>query len=197
MYRDTGVGKDANPPALMAMVVLLQVYAGASDATAVELSLLDLRCQMVLGCLGATEPRFSQGALYAFRERLIAANLDRRLLERTVELARETKAFDPKKLPKTLWVAMDASPLEGAVAWRTPSTCWRMPAARSWHAPPLRRQVPGWTEERVGLEAGAPLLLESSVKKGLDLGPADPSRLVAPACATGDRGSSRRASASM
>jgi hypothetical protein len=114
MYRETGAGKDANPPALMAMVLLLQAYAGASDATAVELSLLDLRWQMVLGCLGATEPLFSQGALFEFRERLIKANLDRRLLERTVELAREMRAFDFKKLPKTLRVAMDSSPLEGA-----------------------------------------------------------------------------------
>ena len=62
MYRATDAGKDTKPPALMAMVLLLQAYAGASDATAVELSLLDLRWQMVLGCLGATEPLFSQGA---------------------------------------------------------------------------------------------------------------------------------------
>jgi hypothetical protein len=114
MYRDTGAGKPALPPAFMAMAVLLQSYAGASDATAVELSLLDLRWQMVLDCLGATEPVFSQGALYNFRQRLIAADLDRRLLERTRKLAFETKAFDPKKLPKTLRVAMDSSPLEGA-----------------------------------------------------------------------------------
>src|SRR3954453_14637270 len=113
MYRDTGPGQKPKPPRLLAMVLLLQSYGGASDATAVELSLLDLRWQMVLGCLGAMEPLFSQGALFAFRERLIATNLDRRLLERTVELARETKAFDPKKLPKTLRVAMDSSPLEG------------------------------------------------------------------------------------
>jgi hypothetical protein len=36
---------------------------GASDAEAVELSLVDLRWQMVLGCLGATTPAFSQGGL--------------------------------------------------------------------------------------------------------------------------------------
>jgi hypothetical protein len=40
--------------------------------------------------------------------------MDRRLLERTVELARKSEAFDWKKLPKTLRVAMDSSPLEGA-----------------------------------------------------------------------------------
>jgi hypothetical protein len=52
--------------------------------------------------------------LQEFRERLIAADLDRRVLERTVELATRTKAFDPRKLPKTLRVAIDSSPLEGA-----------------------------------------------------------------------------------
>jgi len=30
MYRDTGAGKEAHPPAFMAMVLLLQSYAGAS-----------------------------------------------------------------------------------------------------------------------------------------------------------------------
>lgn len=171
MYRDTGAGKDANPPALMAMVLLLQSYAGASDATAVELSLMDLRWQMVLGCLGATEPLFSQGALFAFRERLIAANLDRRVLERTVELARETKAFDPKKLPKTLRVAMDSSPLEGA--GRVEDTI-NLLAHAGRKIVGCVATLLGWTEERVCLEAGAPLLLESSVKKGLDLNWSDP-----------------------
>jgi hypothetical protein len=54
MYRDTGTGKEALPPAFMAMVVLLQSYAGVSDATAVELSLLDLRWQW---CSIASAPR--------------------------------------------------------------------------------------------------------------------------------------------
>jgi hypothetical protein len=171
MYRDTGAGKDANPPALLAMVLLLQAYAGASDATAVELSLLDLRWQMVLGCLGATEPVFSQGALFAFRERLIAANLDRRLLERTVELARETKAFDFKKLPKTLRVAMDSSPLEGA--GRVEDTI-NLLAHAGHKIVACAAKLLDWGQDRVCREAGAPLLLESSVKKGLDLNWSDP-----------------------
>ena len=97
MYRSTGAGKAPVPPALMAMAVLLQGYVGASDAEAVELTIADLRWQMVLGRLGATEPAFSQGALHDFRHRLISADMDRRLLERTVELARTTGGFDPKK----------------------------------------------------------------------------------------------------
>ncbi len=48
MYRNTGAGKDPVPPALLAMVVLLQSYLGTSDAEAVELAVVDLRWQMVL-----------------------------------------------------------------------------------------------------------------------------------------------------
>ncbi len=171
MYRDTGAGVDAHPPALMAMVVLLQSYAGASDATAVELSLLDLRSQTVLDCLGTTEPIFSQGALFDFRQRLIAADLDRRLLERSRELAFETKAFDPKKLPKTLRVAMDSSPLEGA--GRVEDTINLLGhAGRKIVA--CAAKLLGWAEDRVCREAGCPLLLASSTKAGLDLDWTDP-----------------------
>ena len=63
MYRDSGAGKDPVSPALMAMATLLQGYVGASDAEAVELTMVDLRWQMVLDRLGATTPAFSQGAL--------------------------------------------------------------------------------------------------------------------------------------
>src|ERR1700675_4629916 len=114
MYRTTGAGKVALPPAMMAMAMLVQGYLGMSDAEMIELTVVDLRVQMVLGCLGAQAPPFSQGALQTFRERLIATDLDRRVLERTVELAKVTKAFDPRKLPKTLRVAIDSSPLAGA-----------------------------------------------------------------------------------
>ena len=99
MYRDTGEGREPVAPALLAMATLLQAYANVSDAEAVDLSVVDARWQMVLGVLDADEPPFSQAALHAFRERLIAHDMDRRLLERTVELAKETGAFDFKKLP--------------------------------------------------------------------------------------------------
>jgi hypothetical protein len=114
MYRGNGAGKSPVPPAQLAMAVLLQGYVGASDAEAVELTVVDLRWQMVLGCLGAVEPAFAQGTLHDFRHRMIRADMDRRLLERTVELARRTGGFDSKKLPKSLRVAMDSAPLQGA-----------------------------------------------------------------------------------
>ena len=88
VYRDTGAGEEPHPPALLCMVVLLQGYVGASDAEAVELSVFDLRWQMVLDCVGATHPLFSQGGLQMFRERMIAHELDRALLEKTVSLLR-------------------------------------------------------------------------------------------------------------
>src|SRR5262245_19550528 len=111
MYRDTGAGKPPVTPALLAMVTLLQAYLGISDAEAVELSVMDRRWQLVLDCLEATEPPFSQGALGEFRARLIRTDMDRRLLERTVMLARRSKGFDTRKLPKTLRVVFDASAL--------------------------------------------------------------------------------------
>lgn len=173
MYRDTGAGKDPLPPAQLAMAVLLQGYVGASDAEAVELTVVDLRWQMVLGCLGATEPAFSQGALHDFRHRLIGHDMDRRLLERTVELARQTKGFDWKKLPKTLRVAIDSAPLEGA--GRVEDTVNLLGHAARQVVACVATML-GWTVDRVCAEAGIPVLLESSVKKGLDVEWSDPAQ---------------------
>jgi hypothetical protein len=66
MYRDTGAGSNPIPPAQLAMALLLQGYLGLSDSDAVEAAVMDLRWQMVLGCLGATAPPFSQGTLQTF-----------------------------------------------------------------------------------------------------------------------------------
>jgi hypothetical protein len=165
MYRDTGAGADPVNPALMAMAVLLQGYAGASDAEAVELTVVDLRWQMVLGQLGATTPAFSQGALQDFRQRLIRTEMDRRLLERTVELARQTNEFDWRKLPGAVRVAMDSSPLLGA--GRVEDTINLLAHAAREVVVCIARLV-SRSEEEICREAGIPLLLESSAKKALD-----------------------------
>jgi hypothetical protein len=166
MYRDTGAGLEPKPPALLAMVMLLQGYTGASDADAVELSIVDLRWQMVLGCLGASEPVFSQGALFEFRQRMIRHDMDQRLLERTRELAHRTKGFDPHKLPKTLRVAVDSAPLEGAGRVEDTVNLLGHAARKVVGCVSL---LLGWDKERVCREAGIPLLLESSVKAALDV----------------------------
>jgi hypothetical protein len=166
MYRPTGAGKDALSPALMAMAMLVQGYLGISDAEMVELTVVDLRVQMVLGRLGAETPAFSQGALQVFRERLIAADLDRRVLERTVELAKRTQAFDHRKLPKTLRVAIDSSPLEGV--GRVEDT-YNLLAHAARNVVRCAARLLGWPAERVCREAGIPLLMGSSIKAALDI----------------------------
>jgi hypothetical protein len=171
MYRDTGAGKAPLPPALFAMAVLLQGYDGVSDAEAVERTVIDLRWQLVLDRLGATEPAFSQGALHDFRHRLIRHDMDRRLLERTVELAKATQEFDWKKLPKTLRVAVDSAPLEGA--GRVEDTVNLLGhAARA--VVTCVATLLGWPFEQVCREAKIPALLAPSVKTGLDVDWADP-----------------------
>lgn len=171
MYRDTGAGKVPVPPALMAMSVLLQGYLGASDAEAVELTVVDLRWQLVLDRLGATKPAFSQGTLQNFRQRLISSDMDRRLLERTVELARKSKAFDPKKLPKSLRVAMDSSPLQGA--GRVEDTINLLGHAARKLVECVASLL-DWEVEEVCTSAGIPVVLETSTKKGLDCEWSDP-----------------------
>lgn len=109
MYRQTGAGKPPVPPALLAMATLLQAYTGVGDQEAVELTVDSKRWPLGLGCLGAEEPAFSQGALFDFRMRLLGTGMDQRLLERTVELARSRGGFEAKSLRR----ALDSSPLWG------------------------------------------------------------------------------------
>lgn len=175
MYRDTGAGKDPKPPALLAMALLLQGYDRVSDFEAVEMTVVDLRWQMVLDRLGKGEAAFAQDTLREFRERLIRTDMDRRLLERTVEFARRTKAFDWRKLPKDLRVAIDSSPLEGA--GRVEDTINLLGhAARNVAV--CAADLLGWTLEKVATAAGIPVLLESSVKKALDVEWSDPDEKV-------------------
>lgn len=166
MYRTSGAGKEPVAPGLMAMATLLQGYLNVSDAMMVELTVLDLSVQSVLGCLGATAPPFSQGAFHDFRLRLISHDMDQRLLERTVEVARKTGKFDAKKLPKTLRVGIDSSPLVGA--GRVEDTLNLLAHAGR----DIVRCAAELTEkslEEVCGEAKCGLLLESSIKKALDL----------------------------
>ncbi|WP_437712356.1 IS1182 family transposase [Sorangium sp. So ce448] len=178
MYRTTGAGEPPHPPALMCMVTLLQGYVGASDAEAVELSIVDLRWQMVLGCLGAATPAFSQGALQGFRERMVEHEMDRVLLERTVALVRSGAMTEGERraVSKALRVAVDSRPLAGA--GRVEDTINLLGhAARS-----IVRVVSKIMErppEEICRKAGIPLLLAPSIKAGLDLDWSDPKQKAA------------------
>ncbi len=171
MYRGTGAGDEPVPPALLCMALLLQGYHRISDAEAVELTVMDLRWQMVLGCLNADEPAFGQGTLQAFRERLIAADLDRRLLERTIELAQQTKEFDWKKLPKDLHLAIDSRPFEGA--GRVEDT-FNLLGHAARKLVTCAARLTDSTSEEICRKARIPLLLSSSIKAGLDINWNDP-----------------------
>src|SRR5260370_2440068 len=121
---------------------------------------------MVVGVVGAQESAFSQGAFEAFRRRLIAADMDKRRVERTVEVAGETKGYDPGKLPKTLRVEMDSSPIEGA--GRVEDTINLLGhAARNVIT--CVAALLKWSASRVCAEAGVPALDALSVKRGLDI----------------------------
>ncbi|MDQ3399735.1 MAG: IS1182 family transposase [Chloroflexota bacterium] len=173
MYRKTGAGDPPLPPAMLCMVLLLQGYVGASDAEAVEMAVMDLRWQMVLDCVGADEPPFSQGALQGFRERMVHHDLDRLLLERSVALVRDgvVTAAEGTSLSKAVRVAIDSRPLVGA--GRVEDTINLLGhAARN-----IVRVVTvltGRTKEEICRKAGIPLLLADSIKAGLDINWSDP-----------------------
>jgi hypothetical protein len=171
MYRRTGAGEEPVPPALLCMALIVQGYLGISDAEAVELTVMDMRWQLVLDCFGSEEPAFGQGTLQQFRERLIANDMDRRLLERTIELARRTKEFDWKKLPKDLRVAVDSRPLEGAGRVEDTFNLLGHAARKIVQcAAALLKTRP----EDICRAAGIPLLLSSSIKAGLDINWSNP-----------------------
>lgn len=110
MYRDTGAGRPAHPPAQMLMLLLLQKFAGVADHEAVHASCDDMRWRLLLGRWHEDEPLCAQSTLYDFRMRLLATGMDRRVLERTIELFRARG----KRVPRDLKVALDSAPLEGA-----------------------------------------------------------------------------------
>jgi hypothetical protein len=154
-------GSEAVPPALLAMVTILQAAFGTSDADAVEEAAMNLRWQLVLGCLGADDAPFSQGTLQKFRQRLIAYDMDKRLLDRTVELARRLGGFGHRNLR----AAFDASPLFGA--GRVEDTFNLIGhAAREVVRTAARRL--GRSVEEIAARAGIPVLNASSIKAGLD-----------------------------
>ena len=121
--------------------------------------------------MGAEEPPFSKGTLVGFRRRLIEHDLDRRLVERTVELAAATKGFGARALR----AALDSSPLWGA--GRVEDTYNLMghalrKALGVIAAVQGRGQAAGTAI--VAAQAGVPQLAASSLKAALDLDWDDP-----------------------
>lgn len=110
IFDDNPKGHPPVSPAKLALVTILQAYTGASDDEAIESLLMDRRWQLVLDCLDCQKSPFGKGTLVRFRHKMIRRRLDRRLIERTVELAKTTKEFGSAKLR----AALDSSPLWGS-----------------------------------------------------------------------------------
>jgi lambda repressor-like predicted transcriptional regulator len=164
-YVDSPKGQPPVPPARLALATILQAYAKVSDDEVIEATVMDRRWQLVLDCMGAEEPPFSKGTLVAFRRRLIEKNLDRRLIERTVELAAATKGFGARALR----AALDSSPLWGA--GRVEDTLNLMGHALRKALGVIavlqgRGQAAGTT--MLAQQAGTPQLAASSLKAALD-----------------------------
>lgn len=155
-------GQDPCPPALLAMVMLLQRYDGLSDADAVDAAENDRRWQLVLGTLGSDQAPFGQGSLVRFRVRAISNDLDKKLVDRTVELAKTTGGFGWKQLR----VALDSSPLHGA--GRVEDT-WNLigrAMSKVVHAVSLALNV---DEDTVVQGAKLSVLKSESIKAALDI----------------------------
>ena len=71
----------------------------------------------------AEEPPFSKSTLVAFRKRLIEHEMDRRLVERTVEVAARRRSFGTRRSGRP-WTLRPCGEREG---WRTPTTSWDTP----------------------------------------------------------------------
>jgi len=155
-------GQAPCPPALLAMVMLLQRYDGLSDADAVDAAENDRRWQLVLGTLGNDTSPFGQGSLVRFRTRMIAHDLDKLLVERTVALAKKTKKFGWQRLR----VALDSSPLEGA--GRVEDT-WNLIGRAMSKVVHLVSAAMGLDEEEIVRSAKLEALSEDSVKAALDI----------------------------
>src|SRR5437016_7014583 len=110
LYQSSSRGQPPIPPAQLALATILQAYTGVSDDEVIEASTMGRRWQLVLDCVDTEEPPFSKGTLIACRRRLIEANMAQRLIERTIEVARETGGFGGASLraaldSSTLWRA--------------------------------------------------------------------------------------------
>lgn len=162
IYEDKAKGHPPIAPAQLCLTLILQAYSGASDDEAIEALCMDRRWQLVLDCLDSEESPFSKGTLVEFRAALIAKGLDRRLVERTVEMAQVRSGMSPRSLR----AALDSSPLWGA--GRVEDTYNLLGHALKKALSVIARQQ-GRELTEVASEAGASQVAGSSLKAALDL----------------------------
>ena len=161
LYRPAERGQPPIAPAMLALALILQAYMGISDDEVIEATLRDRRWQLVLDCLDTEQAPFSKGTLVAFRQQLIEAQMDRRLIERTIEIASHSQGFGPRALR----AALDSSPLWGA--GRVEDTYNLVGHALSKVMRVVADQQ-GRELVEVAKEAGAEVVCATSLKAALD-----------------------------
>jgi Transposase DDE domain/Transposase domain (DUF772) len=168
LYKDQPQGHPPVPPAQLALATILQAYTQVSDDEVIEATTMERRWPLVLDGHDAETPPFRTGTLGAFRQRLSAQHLDRRLGARTVELAATRGAFGPRQLR----AALARSPLGGA--GRVEDTSKLLGHALRQAVGVIARQQ-GRGRRAVAAEASASLSAASRLKAALDLDWDDPS----------------------
>jgi hypothetical protein len=167
LFKDSTTGLCPVAPAPLALAIILQAYTGVSDDEMIEALEMDRRWQLVLDCLDCEQPPFSKATLVRFRATLIAKGFDRRLIERTVEMAKKKGGFSSRSLK----AALDSSPLWGAA--KVEDTYNLLGHALRKALGVIARQQEQELAA-VATEAGAQMLTASSLKAALDLDWDDP-----------------------
>ena len=162
IYSDSAVGQPPIPPAQVALAMIVQAYTGASDDEAIEALAMDRRWQLVLDCLDCEQAPFSKATLVRCRQAIIKHRLERRLVERTVELAAQTGGFGSRQLR----AALASSPLWGA--GRVEDTYHLLGHALRKALSVMAAQQ-GRELSELAKEAGATVVSSSSLKAALDL----------------------------
>ena len=101
-------GRPGVPPSQLATALLLQTYAKVSDEEAKERADYDLRWKVALG-IEVQERPFAKSTLQLFRSQLILNEKMRTIFRRSLETAKETGYFKPRKLR----VVLDTSNILG------------------------------------------------------------------------------------
>ena len=162
LYKESSQGYPPVPPAQLALATILQAYTRVSDDEVIAVTTMDRRWHMVLDGLDSERAPCSKGTLVAFRQRLLAQQMDRRLLERTVESAAASGAFGARQLR----AALESSPLWGA--GRVEDTSNVLGHALRKAVGVIARQQ-GRELPAVANEVGVPLGSGASLKAALDL----------------------------
>ena len=168
LFKDSSMGQAPIYPAQLALATILQAYTKASDDEVIECLVMDRRWQLTLDCLDCEQGPFGKGTLVRFRGVLIAKDFDRRLLERTIEVAEQHQGFSARSLK----AALDSSPLWGAA--RVEDT-YNLLGHALQKALQVLAQAAGQSLEEIAQVMDATLVSGSSLKATLDLDWDDPS----------------------